>query len=171
MIIRRFDPARDAALLPGLATLFAATVADGASMGPMAGFDAAAAHGFWVAQAAEVAAGTRIILVAIAPDGGVSGTVGLALATAPNLTHRADVQKMMVAAPARGRGIGAALLAAIEAEALALGRTTLVLDTVTGSPAEAFYRRCGWQAIGSIAAYARMPDGAMAATTIFARHL
>ncbi len=65
----------------------------------------------------------------------------------------------------------ATLFAAVEAEALAHGRTTLVLDTVTGSPAEAFYRRCGWPAIGSIAAYARMPDGAMAATTIFARHL
>jgi GNAT superfamily N-acetyltransferase len=171
MIIRRFDPAHDAALLPGLARLFAATVAEGASMGPMAGFDDTDAHAFWQAQAAEVKAGKRIIVVAMAPDGGVAGILGLLLAASPNQSHRADVQKMMVAATARRHGLGAALLAAIEAEARVLGRTTLVLDTVTGSPAESFYRRCGWHEIGSIAAYARMPDGAMAATTIFARYL
>jgi predicted GNAT family acetyltransferase len=72
---------------------------------------------------------------------------------------------------ARNQGVGAALLAAVEAEALTLGRTTLVLDTISGSTAARLYQRCGWQRIGEIAAYAMMPDGTMAPTTIYARHL
>lgn len=56
-------------------------------------------------------------------------------------------------------------------EARAFGRTTLVLDTISSSIAARLYERCGWHRIGEIAAYALMPDGATAPTTVFARHL
>jgi len=54
------------------------------------------------------------------------------LDTPPNQPHRADLKKMLVHRSARGRGIGAALMAGIEAEPKRRGRWLLVLDTVPG---------------------------------------
>lgn len=78
---------------------------------------------------------------------------------------------MIVGSSWQRRGLGAALLAAVEAEALALGRTTLVLDTISDSAAARLYARCGWNRIGEISDYALMPDGAMAPTTVYSKHL
>ena len=51
---------------------------------------------------------------------------------------------MLVHRDARRRGVGALLLQRLEAEARALGRTLLVLDTETGSDAEHLYSHMGW---------------------------
>ena len=166
MQIRPASPAD----LPGLAALLVAAVADGASIGFMANLDTAAASAFWDARLAAMARSELHILVAD-HIGTIAGTITLAIATPPNQPHRADVQKMIVAPAARRQGLGAALLAAVEAEARARRRTTLVLDTITNSPAACLYARCGWTRIGEIADYALMPDGTMAPTTIFARWL
>ncbi len=170
-MIRRLDPATDDGLLPGLAALLVEAVSGGASIGFMAGLGMADALTFWQGRSRDAATGGLVILVALDTAGDVMGTVSLATATPPNQPHRADVQKMVVATRARGRGVGAALLAAAEAQALAMGRTTLVLDTITGSTAARLYARGGWAEIGTIPAYALMPDGTMASTTIYTRHL
>lgn len=52
-----------------------------------------------------------------------------------------------------------------------MGKTLLVLDTVTGSAAERLYAREGWQRCGEIPNYALWPDGAPCATTIFFKSL
>ena len=58
------------------------------------------------------------------------------------------------------------------AESVARGeRLVLVLDTSTGSGAEIFYLRAGWQKVGEIPRYALMPDGAMTATSVFYKFL
>jgi GNAT superfamily N-acetyltransferase len=77
---------------------------------------------------------------------------------------------MLVRRGARRHGIGAALLLAAEAQALALGRTLLVLDTASGD-AERLYARHGWQRCGEIPGYALFPDGRPCATTIFFKSL
>jgi predicted GNAT family acetyltransferase len=77
----------------------------------------------------------------------------------------------MVGSAWQRQGLGAALIAAVEAEALAHGRTTLVLDTISNSAAARLYARCGWERIGEIRDYALMPDGAMAPTTVYSKHL
>ena len=46
-----------------------------------------------------------------------------------------------------------------------------VLDTATGSGAEQFYARCGWEKVGEIPRYALMPDGKMTATSLFYKFL
>ncbi|RRR00954.1 GNAT family N-acetyltransferase, partial [Enterococcus faecalis] len=51
------------------------------------------------------------------------------------------------------------------------GVSVLVLDTATGSGAETFYQRAGWQKVGEIPRYALMPDGAMTATSVFYKFL
>lgn len=170
MIVRRLDAERDAALLPALADLLVEAVTAGASIGFMAGITTDEARRFWAARSAAVLAGECVLLVALAGDR-LAGTVSLMTGTPPNQPHRADVSKMIVAQAFRQQGVGAALLAAVEAEALALGRTTLVLDTISGSAAARLYERGGWTRIGDIADYALMPDGAMAPTTVYARHL
>jgi GNAT superfamily N-acetyltransferase len=170
MIIRTFDPAADTDLLPGLAAMMVEAVAGGASIGFMAGFDHAGALAWWQGRLAAAAQREVQILVAL-DDGGVAGTVSLVPAAMPNQPHRADIAKMMVAKRARGRGVGAALLTAVEALAVAQGRTTVVLDTISGSAAARPYERAGWEKVGDIPAYALMPDGEMAPTTLYTKRL
>jgi hypothetical protein len=62
-------------------------------------------------------------------------------------------------------------MAALEDAARALGRTLLVLDTETGSPAEAVYRRWGWEPVGVIDDYAADPGGTLRPTTVMAKRL
>lgn len=169
-MIRLIDPEADAHLIPQLAAMMVAAVAGGASIGFMAGFSQAEAEAWWRARfgAARVAE----LAILVAADGEVvTGTVSLVPATMPNQLHRADVAKMMVAPHAQRRGVGAALLSAVEDLARRMGRTTLVLDTISGSAAARLYERGGWERVGEIPAYALMPDGAMAPTTYYSKRL
>lgn len=165
--IRALDAAGDAALLPALAALLVEAVEGGASIGFMAGHDYAEALAFWTQKHATP--GT-VILVALDGDT-LLGTVTLATDMPPNQPHRADVQKMIVAAAARRRGIGAALMAAVEAEARDRRRSLLVLDTISDSAAARLYERSGWTSIGDIPDFALMPNGGLAPTTIYIRQL
>ena len=112
--------------------------------------------------------GERLVLVA-EEAGAIVGTVSLILAMPENQPHRADLAKMQVHRSARrGR---AALVRAAEAAARELGRTLLVLDTVTGSDAERLYARLGWTRVGDIPGYALWPNGGLCSTTVFYRDL
>lgn len=156
--------------LPGLAAILVEAVAHGASISFMAGFAQAEALAFWAEKAAAMAAGDLVVLVA--DDGGrVAGTVTLVLAMPPNQPHRADIAKMIVGRAWQRQGLGAALMAAVEAEAARHRRTTLVLDTISGSAAARLYERCGWTRAGEISDYALMPDGALAPTTVYFKRL
>ncbi len=57
------------------------------------------------------------------------------------------------------------------AEAIARGKTLLTFDTVTGSPAERMYVRCGCVKVGEIPGYALLPDGVPVATSVFYKEL
>jgi GNAT superfamily N-acetyltransferase len=156
--------------LDGLSKVLVACVEGGASVSFMQPFPAADASVYWRGLLPGVESG-RVLLLAWLEDGWPLGTVQLHLATPPNQAHRADVAKLLVDPAARGRGIGAALLEAVEREARAQGRTLLTLDTITGSAAERLYLAHGWTRVGVIPDYARMPDGPLAPTTIFYRRL
>jgi GNAT superfamily N-acetyltransferase len=159
------------ARLDELAGLLVDAVASGGSVNFLAGLDRDAARAWWRRAALPgLATGERVVLVAEA-DGRLVGTVQVAFATQPNQPHRADVAKMLVHSSARGRGLGARLLAAAEAAALAHGRTLVTLDTETGSAGERLYRRGGWTAIGAIPGYALTTDGRPAAATFFYKEL
>lgn len=126
---------------------------------------------FWSDVAASVARGERIVLVAQDNAGEIVGTVQVVLAQPENQPHRADVSKLLVHEKARRQGLARRLMDALEGEALAHGKSVLVLDTSTGSGAEHFYQQCGWQRVGEIPRYALMPDGNVTATTIFYKFL
>jgi len=128
------------------------------------------AFGFFRRVAVSVAAGDTVLLAARL-DGRVVGTVQLGLDTPPNQPHRADIKKMLVHRSARGRGIGAALMARVEEEARRRGRWLLVLDTVPGENGHRLYLRAGWQQTGIVPDYALLPDGRLCDTAIMWKRL
>jgi GNAT superfamily N-acetyltransferase len=152
---------------PALTALLQDAVGTGASLGFLPPLAAREADRYWDSVAAEVADGSRVVLVAAEADGGIVGSAQLELATRANARHRAEVAKVMVRSGARRRGIGRALMLAAEAEARRLGRTTLHLDTRQGDPSEALYRGLGWQVAGAIPAWAESASGGLDATVFY----
>ncbi|HND62738.1 MAG TPA: GNAT family N-acetyltransferase [Opitutaceae bacterium] len=142
-------------------------VEGGASVSFMHPMTRAKADAFWRAVADDLARGERAVLVAEDDAGGIVGTVQLVLRLPENQPHRAEVAKMLVHRRARRRGLAAALMSAVEAEARREGKTLLVLDTVTGGDAERLYDRLGWERCGRIPDFALLPDGRPCATTVF----
>src|SRR5690242_1040853 len=154
----------------GLCDVLIDCVEGGASVSFMHPMTRAKAEGFWSGVAASHARGERLVLVA-EDEQGVCGTVQVILNLPENQPHRGDVAKMLVHRRARRRGVGAALLTAAEAQALKIGRTLLVLDTVTGGDAERLYARQGWRRCGEIPHYALFPGGGFCSTTVFYKQL
>jgi GNAT superfamily N-acetyltransferase len=150
-----------------LAEVLVDCVEGGASVGFLAGVDLAAAQAFW--RAALPGASTWV--ARLEPGGPVVGVVQLQPAKLPNGAHRADVAKLLVHRSARGRGVASVLMARLEQEALAQGRWLLLLDTETGSPAQALYERSGWQVVGVVEDHAVQPGGALAPTTFLVKRL
>lgn len=130
----------------------------------------AKASAFWRRIAEGVTGGTHVLLVC-EDDCGIVGTVQLIVDMPENQPHRADLAKMLVHRRARRQGVGAALLAAAEEHARALGRTLLVLDTNTGSDAERLYERCGWTRVGEIPGFSVEPRGGLRASTVLYKQL
>lgn len=125
---------------------------------------------FWRRVAHGVASGDRALLVAEDAEG-ICGTVQLVFDLPENQPHRGDLAKMLVRRRARRQGLGAALVRAAEATARDCGKTLLVLDTVTGSPAERLDARLQWERVGEIPRYALWPQGGFCSTTVFYRDL
>ena len=96
----------------------------------------------------------------------IVGSVQLDLATMPNGLHRAEVMKLFVHRRARRRGIGRALMAAVEDFARSQHRYLLVLDTRAGDLAEKLYESMGYVRAGTIPNFARNATGALDATVI-----
>ena len=168
--VRRLDAATARAELDGLAAVLADCVEGGASVSYMAPFTQDDARAAFEAVIEDVEAGRRVLLAAF-DAGEVVGTVQVNLATPPNQPHRGDIAKLLVRRSARRRGLAARLMEAAEREALAEGKTLLVLDTVTGNPAERLYERPGWTRVGVIPDYALYPDGRLCDTTVFYKRL
>ncbi len=153
MKIAVLEPARLSAALPALVDILRDAVDGGASVNFLPPFGRAAAEAYWEKAIAQAMAGERLILGG-SVDGALLGTVQLAFAPQPNQPHRADVQKLLVHRRARRRGLGAALMAAVETEAARRGRRLLTLDTRQGDAGEALYRRFGYVELGVIPRYA-----------------
>ncbi|GAA2516699.1 GNAT family N-acetyltransferase [Streptomyces gobitricini] len=151
----------------GLAPLLRDAVEGGASVGFLAPLDPAEAAAWWRDAAEQTARGVRSVWAAYGPGGAVSGVITLVRAAMPNQPHRGDIAKLLVHRDARGRGLGSRLLATAEEAAAAGGLTLLVLDTETGSAAEALYRKAGWIRAGTIPHYALTPTGTPHATTYY----
>jgi len=156
--------------IDGLADVLVDCVEGGASVSFMLPLSRERASDFWRSLAAEVEAGARALVVA-EDDAGICGTVQLILRQPENQPHRADLAKMLVHHRMRRQGVGAALMKAAEEVAVELGKSLLVLDTVSDSDAARLYERLGWVRVGEIPGYALWPQGGRCPTTYFYREL
>ena len=162
-------PIADAAL-DQLAGVLVDCVEGGASVSFVAPFSREDGLKFFRKVAGSVVSGETVLLAAKLGER-IVGTVQLGLDTPPNQPHRADVKKMLVHRAARSRGIGAALMAAVEDEARRRDRWLLVLDTVPGMSGYRLYQRAGWTQSGIIPDYALFPDGRLCDTAVFWKRL
>jgi ribosomal protein S18 acetylase RimI-like enzyme len=158
------------AVLENLCALLQDAVDSGASVGFLPPLSAVAAADYWRKTATEVQQGHRLLLV-VRQGEAIVGAVQLALATQPNASHRAEVQKLMVHTRQRRQGIGQALMTAVEEAAGAAGRTLLVLDTRRGDISEPLYRKVGYTPAGIIPRYAQSADGTLDDTVMYYRLL
>jgi GNAT superfamily N-acetyltransferase len=168
--IRRLGTAEVREHLDGLAAVLRDCVEGGASVGYLAPFSHEQAMEAFEGFATDVEQGRRLLLAAFV-DGTLVGTVQVVLATPPNQPHRGEIARMLVRRSARRQGIASRLMAAAEREALAEGRTLLVLDAVTDGDAARLYARLGWTSVGDIPDYALYPDGRLCDTTVFWKKL
>lgn len=169
--IRRLSDEDIGAHSRSLAALLVATVANGASIGFYAPLADADAQSYWRGVQADVRQGQRIVLAAFDRSGALVGTGQLSLEPRPNGRHRAEVEKLMVAAECQRQGVARALMRELEHAARLAGRTLLVLDTREGDAAAQLYRSLGWELAGRVPGYVREHDGTTNATLIFYRSL
>lgn len=164
------DAAEAISRIDELAALLSDVVNGNGGVGFMAPFPPAAAEPHWRDWITSAGRGERVILAALC-DGAIAGSVQLVPAPQPNQPHRADVAKLLVLRRARRRGIARSLMERLEAEARALGRTLLTLDTETGGAAEALYCSMGYRVAGIIPDFALRSLGGLTGTTILYKQL
>jgi ribosomal protein S18 acetylase RimI-like enzyme len=168
--IRELTTTPSLELFSELVELLQDAVADGASLGYTAPPDTKDARNYWTEVLEGVARGERLLFVAT-DDHVCAGAVQLHLAVQPSARHRAHVQQLMVHSQFRRRGIGQALLNALENAAAARGLTLLVLDVRSGDAAEALCRAAGYEFVGRIPGYARSTAGRYEPASIYCRRL
>jgi ribosomal protein S18 acetylase RimI-like enzyme len=155
-MIERLVPPVSEADLHALALLLVDAVESGAAVSFLSLTESQALD-WWRRQFAAPASGTVVLIARDAH--GIAGSVQLHPAWAPNQPHRADVSKLIVHRRARRRGLGEALMAALEHEAAGAGFRLLVLDSKRGDSGERLYQRLGWTVAGTIPRYALDTDG------------
>ena len=153
-----------------LVELLQDVVEDGASVGFLPPLSEADARAYWETVRAAIAGGARRLIVAEEGER-VLGAVQLDLPAMPNARHRGEVMKLIVHRLARRRGVGRALMQALEQTAAALNRTLLVLDTRRGDAAEQLYTSLGYRQAGVIPRYAMSARGTLDDTVYMYREL
>ena len=168
--IRELDAEAYRSAIPGLVELTLDAVAGGASINFMSDATPDEVGAWWSSRTELVESGLISPFVAFL-DGRVAGSVLLIRSGNQNSPHRAEIGKVIVRRDARRRGLATALMLAAETAARASGRWLLVLDTVTGSAADAMYRSLGWQETGIVPDYALLTDGRPWPATFFWKDL
>ena len=158
--IHFLDVTEAAAHLEALVELLRDSVDGGASVGFLPPLEATEARAYWEGVLAELGSASRGLALAWV-DGRVAGTAQLVEAGKANARHRAEVSKVLVHSAFRRRGVGAALMRAVEERARQQGKRTLVLDTREGDSSERLYQSLGWIRVGVIPRYAESAGGAL----------
>lgn len=154
------------AIRDALADLLIETVAAGGSVSFMHPLSRADAEAFWAGSLAAAGRGERVVFGAFDGDDLVA-TLTLSLDCPPNQPHRAELAKMMTRVSHRGRGLAMALVRAAEREAIARGRSLLVLDTASDEGAAGLYEKAGFVFAGEIPDYALKPHGGLTGTLLY----
>lgn len=168
--IEVFDAETVAQHLPRFVDILIDSVDGGALIGHVLPVDRAAVEAYWKGVAASAKSGERVLICATVGSE-LAGTVQLYLSPEPNAPHRGEVYKLLVHREFRNRGIGEALMGAVEREAFRHGRSLLLLDTVQGGAGERLYRRMGWLEIGVVPKHFVDPWGTFSSSVYMMRYL
>ncbi len=164
LVVEALDAAAAASAERRLARILVDCVAAGGSVPFFPPLAPERAREAWRKVSAEVAAGTRVLLAAWR-DGALVGTAQINLGTPENQPHRGAIESLLVDPPARGTGVGRALMQRAEQAARRLGRSLLTLETRADELADRLCRDLGWQEAGRVPGYAlnadRTPAGAV----------
>src|SRR5258706_2369165 len=150
--------------LGDLAELLSDAVASGAAVSFLAPLTLERAEDWW--REITSTSHTGSIFLVARDAAGITGSVQLHPAWAPNQPHRADIAKLLVHRRCRRTGLGMQLMQSIEDEARRAGFSLLTLDAKRGAGAEQLYRRIGWTVVGTIPRYALDPDGTTSHDTV-----
>ena len=155
--------------LAKLVSLLIACVSKDASIGFIPPLSEADAHAYWRSQADAISSGEQVLFVAQNENDSqeIIGLVMLSLVQKANGRHRAEVEKLMVAPTARGRGVAQHLMLTLEQFARSNNRSLLVLDTRKGDAASQLYTKLGYTVAGEIPDFAANADGQLTATVYF----
>lgn len=167
--IETLDAAAALRHVPDLAAVLLDCVRHGASVSFMNSLTREEAEASFRAVGEKVSKGESVLVAAFAGER-LIGTVQLGLDMPPNQPHRAEVKKMLVHTDARRQGVASSMLRRAEEEALARGRTLLMLDTASPE-ARRIYERGGWSRCGFVPDYALLPDGELCDTTFYVKDL
>lgn len=170
MNIAIVDETQTVSVIGELASILRDAVEAGAVVGFVKPFSDAEATRYWQGIAAAVGAGERLLFCAF-EGSELLGSAQLYLSPEPNAPHRAEVYKLLVKRRLWGKGIGEALMRALEVEARRRDRSLLLLDTVEGGAAERLYRRLGWEEIGRVPNHFVDPERTPRTSVYFMRHL
>lgn len=168
--IEIFDADRATRHLSRFVDILVDSVEGGALIGLVLPVDRAAADIYWRDVAVSAGRGERILFCATV-DGEIAGTVQLYLSPEPNAPHRGEIYKLLVHRAFRNKGIGEALMTAVEREARKHGRTLLLLDTVQGGAGERLYHRMGWLEVGVVPKHFVDPWGEFKSSVYMMRYL
>ncbi|KAH7310525.1 acyl-CoA N-acyltransferase [Stachybotrys elegans] len=106
------------------------------------------------------------------PGGNAVATVHIASQPKETHAHKVEVRKLLVDSAERGHGLGRKLMDAVEEYAAReLGKTLVLLDTSTVSPARAFYLRLGYREWGTCPDYSTNAAGVLHDTSFFYKKL
>jgi acetyltransferase len=164
--IELLSPVQAQATLPDFVDLLCATVDDGASVGFLPPLSPQEAASYWQGVLTDLVH-SKLLLWGARQDGRIVGTVQLHPVLKPNGSHRAEVTKLLVHPRSRRQGIARALMLALETEAVARRRITLVLDTRQGDPSELLYSDLGYVKAGVIPNYASNGEGTLDPTVFY----
>ena len=157
-MIKTLSPRELDVAMPTLVEQLQEAVGQGASLGFLAPLSSHDALEYWLSVRAQMESGARVLLAAYEQDR-LIGSGQLSLVPWSNGSHRAIVEKMIVSAAMRGRGIGKALMSALLEAARLRGRSLLLINARRDDPAERIYKSMGFREFGIIPGYTIDADG------------
>ena len=170
VVIRTVSPAEVVHLLPRLIDVLVETANSGTPLGFLVPATRADVRNYWLGLLPELESKARL-LVAAYEGGRIVGSGQLLFPSAPAGRHRAELQKLFVAEPQRGQGVGQGLVEALHDAALRRGRSLISLNVRRGAVAEGFFRVQGYTEAGTIPGYSMDASGEPHSAVIFYRHV
>ncbi|CEI69309.1 hypothetical protein FVEN_g3946 [Fusarium venenatum] len=143
------------------------------SLGFHAPLSSSDAQEFWLSLSTQLfGPKSRISLFVLARGSSAVGTIHLLSHPKATHAHKVEVAKLLVSEEERGLGLGRKLMEFSERFAKEkLGKSMVMLDTATETPARGFYLKIGYTEWGICPNYAESADGRLHDCSFFYKKL